>query len=131
MGKYHSDLEELWLRRATVEACMEVLHEYEELRRDAKHVADNNSDYYCGEYGEVTDEGELILSEDDYRRAYERWWSSHISEEDQKFAGRGGGECGSIKQILSRADVLVEAILGASESGCESKLYGIHRIKVD
>ncbi len=122
MKKYYSDLERLWLRRAAIEACIEVLHKYEDLRNETEYRTDDYMDP-----DRVDEGGDCIMSPDDHQREYEQQWSFLVSEEDRRFEDRDGDTCGSIERIRCSADQLVEAIQAARERGCESSLYGIRR----
>jgi hypothetical protein len=128
---YRSELEKLWLRRSVIKACLGPISQYEHTRREAEYDAegaelecpDGRNEYHSHEDGE--DPSEVA------EHVYQRIWNTESSEKDLAFDSGYRTECGSIREILHLADSLAQAILAANKSGCESKIYGIHRVKVD
>jgi hypothetical protein len=128
---FESTLEILRLQRAIVEASVNAVFEHEHLRHEAMVQAffvQDNCGEVCGAPHDHIDGEELSEAAE---RQYESYWADVTSAEDLAFRAAGRPECGSIRLILVRAEALAKAILAANKSGCESKLYGIHRIEVD
>ena len=128
---YRSNLEKLWFKRAVIEACVKVANEYEARRQEAEQFA-SSVEWDCHNgtesYHEHVDGEDPADAAD---REYESHWDRVVSQEDRASDAASRPECGSIREILHLADSLAQAILAASKSGCESKVYGIHRIDVD